>query len=1046
MVLAWASLVPGGGPSRALAWAQGRAAAPPAVANSDASARRFAPSATNYAISAEGYTRRIWQTRDGLPQETVQAFAQTPDGFLWIGTTGGLLRFDGSHFVPFERTNTPAFHDNSVFSLMTGRDGTLWIGTEGGGLIRMSGQVFRRFGPADGLTDEFVRTEIEDRQGRIWIGTDNGLYRMGSAEHVTRIDDTAALPAMAVHALALTADGTLWAGGSSLVALRGGHAVPYALVGQYSETRVKSILETRDGTVWVGTVSGLQRMRPGAQRFERFTGVRGTVRTLRETSDGSLWIGTIGQGAYTLKDGRLQVVGAGAAGDPRLPSRTTLSLFEDAEGDLWMGTQAGLVRFSRSPVQLVPLTDASDSDFETISLDRDGSLWIASTGLTRLVGKTAIPASLPALNGARVRNVLRAPDGALWVGTDGRGLFRLGPGAALAHFTTADGLVNNFIRGIVPSRMPSHAGDLWIATDEGISRWSHGSFHNFTVQDGLVYFSVRTLLEDAEGDLWVGTDHGLSHLVGDRFVQDAATRALAGEKVWSLQQPSAGSSRATGIWIGTRDDGLYRFDPATNSVVHLTTEQGLASNSVYDILEDREGRFWMSGANGVAVVPVAELERLAENPHTYLAQRFFAVSSGGELTPLYGGTMPAGAMTTDGNVWFPTSKGPVEFLANATEHATEPRVFLDQVVADGRTLEPMDSAIVLPAGNRNVEFSYGSILLGPQDTVQFQYKLEGFDRDWRFGSNRRVADYTNLPAGRYTFRVRAFEGGGGPITERAQLLVKRQYFFLTWWFLGGCVAWVALAVWWFHRQKLRRVELAFQAVLEERARLAREMHDTLIQGCTGVSLLLEAATAEAEQGASREVEVELLNYARTQLAASMDEARQAVWNLRGQASQDLRETLKTLAERLDRSSQVRVAYHVSGAAYGFHAAATHEIGMASREAIYNALLHANPTRIDVNASFGPEEFRLTVVDNGSGFETTQHAPEGHFGLRGIEERIGALGGSVRVTSVPRRGTTVAITVPRVAVTGEQIVTGERPSGTVEASGDAEKPAVEELVR
>ena len=956
----------------------------------------------------ENYTAHTWQTRDGLPQETVQAVAQTPDGFLWIGTTGGLLRFDGSRFVSYERDNNPAFQENSVFSLMTGPNGTLWIGTEGGGLIRMEAGRFRRFGMEDGLTDEFVRTELEDHEGRVWIGTDNGLFQLPpkSPEHAIRVDNTAGIPSLAVHAIAMARDGTLWVGGSRLIALRNGRATDYPLVGEYSETRVKSILQTRDGTVWVGTVSGLQRLQPGASRFERFPNVQGTVRTLRETSDGTLWIGTIGEGAYTLHEGRLSVV-AGAAGDPKVPSKTILSLFDDAQGNLWMGTQAGLVRFSRSPVDLVTVPDASDSDFETVSADRDGSLWVAGTGLTHLVNKTAVPTTFAALHGARVRNVFRAEDGTLWIGTDGRGIFHLGPGGAAMQFTTANGLVNNFIRGVVPSR----TGDLWIATDEGISRWSHGVFRNFTVQDGLAYFSVRMMMEDAKGDLWIGTDRGLSHLVGDHFVTDVATRALAGEKVWALAQTGAGV-----VWIGTRDHGLYRFDSASNKIAHFTTDQGLPSNSVYQIIEDRKERLWMSGANGVAVISIAGLDRLAQDPHAYVGQRFFAVSTGGELTPLYGGRMPSGAITPDGNLWFPTSKGPVEFLANEAETSTVPKVFLDEIIADGRTSLPQAAPIVLSAGNRDLELAYGSILLGPQDDVQFQYKLDGFDPEWHVGSNRRVADYTNLPAGPYTFRVRAFQGGG-PVTERAQLIFKRQYFFLTWWFLSCCVLLLACVTWWIHRQRLRRVQLAFQAVLEERARLAREMHDTLIQGCAGVSLLLEAASNEAGQSAFREVE--LLDYARTQLAASIDEARQAVWNLRGQASTDLGQTLQALAERLDRSSNVTVQYSASGKTHGFHQAAVHEIGMASREAIYNALLHANPTRIEVKASFSPKEFCLIVDDDGSGFETTRDAPEGHFGLKGIEERIHGLGGSVNVTSETGRGTRVVLRVPRVAVSNQK---------------------------
>ena len=969
----------------------------------------------------QNYTTRVWQTQDGLPQQTVQAVAQTPDGFLWIGTTGGLLRFDGSRFVTFDRGNTPALKENSIFSLLTAADGTLWIGTEGGGLVRLRGGVFRSFGVADGLLDGFVRTVLEDRAQRIWIGTDNGLFQLanGRSEQVVRVDATNMLAPIAVHALAQAKDGTVWVGGSKLVAVRGTVATDYPLVGEYSETRVKSILQTRDGIVWVGTVSGLQQLLPDAPRFIRFAGVQSTVRTLRQTSDGALWIGTIGQGAYTVRGGRLASVDSGRAGGVHLPSKTVLSLFEDAEDNLWMGTQAGVLRFSRSAVELVALPDASDSDFETISRDTDDTLWAAGTHLSHLVNGVATPTTLPELHGARVRNVFRGGDGTFWVGTDGSGLFKLRPGEATEHYTTANGLVNNFVRGILQAAN----GDLWIATDEGVSRLSSGQFRNFTVQDGLAYFSVRTMMQDRAGDLWIGTDRGLSHLVGDRFAQDPATRALRGEKVWAMHQIA---NRA--IWFGTRDNGLYRYFPGAETVTHLTTEQGLDSNSVYSILEDRKGKFLIGGENGVEVIFIADLEKLAADPQTHLLQRFFSVSQGGELSPLYGGTMPAGAMTLDGDAWFPTSKGPVHFLAGQADPSIVPKVFVDQVVADGRVLPLQSGPVELGANNRNLEISYGSILLGPQDGVQFQYKLDGFDRDWRYGSNRRVADYTNLPARRYTFHVRAFQGGSGRISEKTLTIVKHQYFFLTAWFLAGCVAVLIAAIWWIHRQKLRRVEAAYKAVIEERARLAREMHDTLIQGCAGVSLLLEAVTAEAGSDELQPELFELLGYARTQLASSIDEARQAVWNLRGNQSAHFGEMLRSLTERLGQSSEVEFTCDVEGHAYDFHAAAMHEIAMASREAIYNALLHANPSRIEVRASFGRDIFALAIDDNGSGFESTDHAPEGHFGLLGIEERIRRLGGSVRVTSAANRGTSVSIQVPKSAVCFE-------PDDAVETAGE-----------
>ena len=529
---------------------------------------------------------------------------------------------------------------------------------------------------------------------------------------------------------------------------------------------------------------------------------------------------------------------------------------------------------------------------------------------------------------------------------------------------------------------------------------------SFTVQDGLVYFSVRAMLEDTNGDLWIGTDRGLSHLVGDTFAHDAVTRTLEGEKVWALDQTPHGA-----LWIGTRDNGLYRSTASSRTPAHFTTEQGLASNSVYQILEDRNGRFWMSGANGVLNVSINDLNHLANDPHTRLSQRLYAVSAGGELTPLYGGTMPAGVMGPDGDAWFPTSKGPVHFLTSEPSSSAVPKVFVDQIVADGRTLPAQSGRIDLAAGNRNVEISYGSILLGPQDAVQFQYKLEPFDRDWRYGSNRRVADYTNLPAGTYVFHVRAFEGEGQQLTERTLAVVKQQYFFMTWWFLGCCTALIALFAWWMHVLKIRRVELAFKAVLDERSRLAREMHDTLIQGCAGVSLLLEAASSGGGDGG----QVELLDYARTQLAAAMDEGRQAVWNLRGQESHDFAESLQRLADRLNRSSNVVVDCTFVGAPYEFHRSAVHEMTMAGREAIYNALLHASPTRITVHAAFGADEFALTVVDDGSGFDITNDPPEGHFGLMGINERVKRLGGEVRLASTVDHGTSVSMSVPRARI-------------------------------
>jgi ligand-binding sensor domain-containing protein len=365
------------------------------------------------------YTSRIWQMQDGLPEQTVQAFAQTRNRYLWIGTTGGLVRFDGGRLVLFDRDNTPAFTENNVFALTVTSDDSLWIATEGGGLIRYKDGVFRSFSGKDGLLNDFVRAVYQDKKGQIWIGTDNGLFRF-SGDRIERVDNSNGVPSIAVHAIHEDNLGRLWAGGSKLLRLSGSTHHEYRLAEEGSQNRVKSITQTRDGTMWVGTIGGLYRMAAGSDAFERVKETSGTVRFLQETSDGTLWIGTIGHGIYKYwKHEFSQMTAPGS-----LPSNTALNLFEDIESNIWVGTQAGMLRLSKTPIQTVTLPDAGDYDAETVYEDRNGDLWIAAANLFRFRDGIATRVRPPGISGVRVRNVFRDDEGALWIGTEGRGVFR----------------------------------------------------------------------------------------------------------------------------------------------------------------------------------------------------------------------------------------------------------------------------------------------------------------------------------------------------------------------------------------------------------------------------------------------------------------------------------------------------------------------------------------------------------------------------------------------------------------------------------------------
>lgn len=951
---------------------------------------------TNYAVHS-------WQPSSGLPGQTVQSFAQTPDGYLWIGTSEGLARFDGEHFQVFARDNTPQMRENSVFCLLAAHDGTLWIGTEGGGLVALRDGRFRLYSATDGLTDGFVRALDEDRSGSLWVATDNGLFRL-VGDRLERMDNRPAMPAGAFHGVLEDRRGRLWAGAAHLYAIINGEPREFALDGTDSQNRVKSILETDDGSIWVGTVSGLHRLRPGAERFERVPGVSGTIRTLCAVARNELWAGAIGQGIFRVRfSERDSQASRDEAPSPQVSS-TILSIFADSARNLWVGTQVGMARLSRTPVEVLALPQAADSDFGTVSLDADGSLWAASNGLVHIQDGRAIPYRFAALGDARPRNLLRTRDGSLWIGTDGSGLFRITP-HGVQHFTMRQGLPNNFIRCMLEAR----DGSLWIGMDESVSHYDGRLFHNLTMQNGLSYFSTRALLEDRSGDIWIGTERGVTHLHSGRPVSDTVTAALRDEKVWALHEDTDG-----GLWLGTRTNGLYRWRDGHLS--HFTTADGLAGNSIYSILEDGARHMWLSGPFGVALLRRSELDALAVNPHQPLAVRFYRGDAGDKPALFYGGTQPAGVLVAGQEACFPTSRGlwrirPTDFDVPPLEH-----LHIASATVDGRAAAT-NAPLRLDAGAARVEIGFAPVLLSSQEDLQFRYRLEGFDRDWMPAApGQRTATYTNLPAGTYNFTVEAWQRTRPDERIRASLEIrKRPYFYRTTWFIALCVLVAGLVAVAAYQVRIRQVHGRYQAVLDERTRLAREMHDTLIQGCASVSAMLEAASECPPDDA--ETRQHMIEYASTQIRVAMDEARQAVWNLRAgeSGSETLAGNLEQMSRRVSREYGVQAECRVEGAPYAVGRQAMHELMMVAREGLYNAVLHGDPARIATHLSFAPDALALEITDDGRGFNAAQQPVNGHYGLQGLRERVARMAGSVAIHSQPGAGTTIRVHVPRRGV-------------------------------
>jgi ligand-binding sensor domain-containing protein/signal transduction histidine kinase len=708
------------------------------------------------------YNLDSWMTGSGLPQNTVTAIVQTQDGYLWVGSFGGLARFDGVRFVVFDKSTTPALRNSGVHALLPDRNGGLWVGTNGGGLTFLKENVARTFTVADGLGADVVRSLFQDRSGRVWAGTNGGLS-------------------------VLQEDGRF----RSWNAANG-----------FTSNVVRAIREDAGGGLWIGTNGdGLYRMQD--DRFEHFTRKDGLpsdlVFSLAFDRHGALWVGTNGGGLARYADGRFQVYGAadGLAGD------IIWSLLEDADGGLWVGTYgAGLFRRDAQGFQGLTTRTGLSSDFvRALWQDQEGSLWIGTNtgGLARLRdGKFTTYTSREGLPSDVAKTVLATPDGAVWVGTSGGGLARLKDGAfqtwsrkdGLPHdfvqallldrkgdlwvgtngggvarfdgrsfraYTARDGLVDDHVAALTEDR----DGALWIGTNAGgLSRLRDGAFTSYTRQDGLGANLVMAVLVDRQGALWVGTDGGgITRLAGGQARTFTSADGLAADSVLCLYEDGEG-----GLWIGTSGGGLSHFQDGRFR--SFSTREGLHDDVVFAILEDAKGGLWLSGNRGLSRVEKAAL--LRGEAGARLEPQVFGVADGMKSNECSGVSQPAATRLPDGRLVFPTTRGIVVIdPERLPRNETPPRVQIEELVADGTTYT--GDRRELPPGAANWEIRFTALsFLAPQ-RVRFRYRLAGFDDDWVDAGSRRSAFYTQVPPGEYAFEVLAANNDGVWSTAPARL-------------------------------------------------------------------------------------------------------------------------------------------------------------------------------------------------------------------------------------------------------------------------------------
>jgi ligand-binding sensor domain-containing protein/signal transduction histidine kinase len=936
--------------------------------------------------SAEEYSHRIYRTEDGLPQNRIQAITQTPEGYLWIGTSEGLARFDGARFSVFDRSNTPAFSDNSILSLEPAHDGSLWIGTEGGGLLHYANGTFRAFGQSDGMTNGFVRSVRLDRRGVLWAGTDRGFFRLSNGRF-TRLDNTPEIPLASVVSMAEDASGKMWVASSSglLVVDRG--KLVTAPCGESGIPPARAVLFLREGLVKDGC--GVPKISlPDLD-----------INSMRVDSSGCLWVGTLGQGLLKLDHGAVTSYKAPSV----LPENTVFVVFEDRQHNMWIGSLDGLVRMGRTAVTTVTARDGlADENVTTTYEDRSGKLWFAtySGQIYRLNGTVPERYNLsqPGRD-VRVRTIFEDHEGNYWFGTGGAGVIRQSPRGSV-RYSRNDGLRSNAIRQI----LEGPDGIIWIATGSGLSRWDGRAFTNYYLEEGLSYPSVRALALDSNGDILAGTDAGLNRIHDGRIIPDPAFAELRQERVWSILVDDGV------VWLGSRGGGLVRVK--AGRVTRFTARDGLTSNSIYQIVDDRNGSLWMSSPAGVFSVKRKDLTDVAEGTSRTLNSVAYGTSDGMETSQMSGGVQPAGCRRSSGDLWFPSVRGAVRIdPAHFPEQRLAP-VFIERVTAGEIPFLP-SSEIVIPPSHGKLQIDYTACnLMGPQ-RLSFSYKLEGFDEAWTSGSKPRSAYYSNLPPGHYVFRVVAADSGAPNATSQASVAIYlKPAFHQTAGFFALCaVALICMAgagLWGYTHQTKTR----FALLLNERTRLAREMHDTVIQGCIGVSALLEAA-ARCQRSNVAEA-VHLLDHARSEVKATIEEARQAVWNLRhsfGDGSPV--SNLFDLARKLGEQHGTEVDTVIEGASISLDPATGQVILLVGREALRNAVTHGSPARIVVRISFETAGVRMEVSDDGKGFDPGDATPESetHFGILGMRERVEQHGGEFLLRSRPAEGTSVVAWLP-----------------------------------
>ncbi len=942
-----------------------------------------------------------WLTENGLPQNTVHAITQTKNGYVWIATEGGLARYDGINFRIFDKQNTPELPSNYIRALMEDRQGNLWIGTAEG-LVRLQPGNATVFTRVEGLPNNSIQSLYEDRLGNICVATTGGLTVL-KGEQVTTFPVNDRSVSGSIQTVFEDAEGVFWIGTPyGLTRFKDGRFSTFTERDGLGSNSVRAIQQTRDGRLWFGTLSGLSVLRDGVFTTYRMRDGLNSDRILSLCADrdGTLLVGTAG-GLNRLIDNRF----SGFVLGDSLSTSTILALFEDSEGNVWIGTESGGINLLKDtkfatystrnglPANLVKSVYGSSNGDIWIGTDGGGLSLLRNGRLTNYSTETGLSSNVAI-------SLFADTAGTLWVGTTS-GLNRYRDGKFTAQ-RSAGGPANEFVRSIYQDR----DGNLWIGTRSGLTRIKGRESKTFTEADGLPNDLITALYQDSGGTLWIGSLGGLTRFQNEEFTTYTTKDGLSSDLVSAVYEDSDRT-----LWITTNGGGVNRFKNGTFTA--YTTKQGLIDDVIHSVLEDARNNLWFSCSKGVFRASKSDFDQVASGKASSITAVAYGTADGMLTRECSGGGSPSAWKDNAGRLWFATIRGvamidPTNIKTN--KHA--PPVVIEQLRTDDQSAIFANNAEI-SAGQTRFDFYYTAPSFIAPEKIRFKYKLEGFDRDWIDGGTRRIASYTNLRPGNYRFLVLACNNDGLWNETGATLsFYLKPYFYQTTWFYILCLLALLFIGWQVYRFRLRQMQAQFAAVLAERTRIAREIHDNLAQEMLGISVQLEVVARTLPPSA--EVAKSHLDRVRILVRHGIAEARRYVWDLRSQALEksDLPKALADTARRLTSDTAIQIQVDVSGTFRPLPRLVEDNVLRLGQEAINNAVKHAHAEHIFVNLRFDPKRLQLSVRDDGRGFH--DEAPQdgmNHFGLIGMRERAEQIGGSLSIHSENGSGTEVVVDVP-----------------------------------